>query len=552
MAARPVVLSVDDDPAVSHAIVRDLRGRYGDRYQVVAAESGQTALELLDTLTERGQPVALLLADQRMPRMDGVAFLEEARRRAPQAKRVLLTAYADSDAAIRAINDVDLDYYLVKPWEPPDERLYPPLDELLYDWQADVAPALAPTVRIVGHRFSDRAYALRDFLTRNQVPAAYLDVDAEPDAGRLLRAVDGDVSRLPVVVFADGSALHDPELPEVAQKVGIHTTAEGDFYDLMIVGAGPAGLAGAVYGASEGLRTMLVDRDAPGGQAGQSSRIENYLGFPAGLSGGQLARRAADQARRFGAEALLGEVVGLEARGPARILTLADGREVAGHAALIATGVAYRRLDTPGVAPLVGRGVYYGAARAEATACAGEDVVVVGGANSAGQAALFLAVRARRVTVLYRGADLRKGMSAYLVARIEAADNIDVRLRTEVAAAHGARQLEALSVSGPGGDERLPATSAFVFIGARPPTDWMDRIVARDDRGFVMAGPEVTAHGVAPAWPLRREPFLLETSLPGCFVAGDVRSQSIKRVASAVGEGSMAVQFVHRYLGELA
>jgi thioredoxin reductase (NADPH) len=552
MAARPVVLSVDDDPAVGRAVVRDIRARYGDRYQVVAADSGETALGVLDTLAERGQPVALLLADQRMPRMDGVSFLEEARRRAPQAKQVLLTAYADSGAAIRAINDVDLDYYLVKPWDPPEERLYPPLDELLYDWQADVAPALAPIVRIVGHRFSDRAYALRDFLTRNLVPAAYLDVDLDPDASRLLRAVDGDAGRLPVVVFADGSALQDPELPEVARRIGISTEAAGDFYDLLIVGAGPAGLAGAVYGASEGLRTVLVDRAAPGGQAGQSSRIENYLGFPAGLSGGQLARRAADQARRFGAETMLGEIVALEARGPARILTLADGRELAGHAVLIATGVAYRRLETPGLEPLVGCGVYYGAARTEAMAAANEDVVVVGGANSAGQAALFLASRARRVTVLYRGSDLRKGMSEYLVARVEAAGNVDVRLGTEVTAVHGAGHLEALSVCGPGGDERLPATAAFIFIGARPPTDWMAGIVARDRRGFVMAGPEVIADGVTPAWPLRRDPFLLETSLPGCFVAGDVRSQSIKRVASAVGEGSMAVQFVHRYLGELA
>ena len=552
MAARPVVLSVDDDPAVARAVGRDLRARYGDRYQVLAADSGQTALGVLDRLAERGQPVALLLADQRMPRMDGVSFLEEARRRAPEAKRVLLTAYADSGAAIRAINDVDLDYYLVKPWDPPEERLYPPLDELLYDWQADVAPALAPIVRIVGHRFSDRAYALRDFLTRNLVPAAYLDVDLDPDASRLLRAVDGDAGRLPVVVFADGSALQDPELPEVARRIGISTEAAGDFYDLLIVGAGPAGLAGAVYGASEGLRTVLVDRAAPGGQAGQSSRIENYLGFPAGLSGGQLARRAADQARRFGAETLLGEILALEARGPARILTLADGRELAGHAVLIATGVAYRRLETPGLEPLVGCGVYYGAARTEAMAAANEDVVVVGGANSAGQAALFLASRARRVTVLYRGSDLRKGMSEYLVARVEAAGNVDVRLGTEVTAVHGAGHLEALSVCGPGGDERLPATAAFIFIGARPPTDWMAGIVARDRRGFVMAGPEVIADGVTPAWPLRRDPFLLETSLPGCFVAGDVRSQSIKRVASAVGEGSMAVQFVHRYLGELA
>jgi thioredoxin reductase (NADPH) len=552
MAARPVVLSVDDDPAVARAVVRDLRARYGDRYQVVAADSGETALGVLDTLAERGQPVALLLADQRMPRMDGVSFLEEAGRRAPQAKRVLLTAYADSGAAIRAINDVDLDYYLVKPWDPPEERLFPPLDELLYDWQADVAPALAPIVRIIGHRFSDRAYALRDFLTRNLVPAAYLDVDLDPDASRLLRAVDGDAGRLPVVVFADGSALQDPELPEVARRIGISTEAAGDFYDLLIVGAGPAGLAGAVYGASEGLRTVLVDRAAPGGQAGQSSRIENYLGFPAGLSGGQLARRAADQARRFGAETMLGEIVALEARGPARILTLADGRELAGHAVLIATGVAYRRLETPGLEPLVGCGVYYGAARTEAMAAANEDVVVVGGANSAGQAALFLASRARRVTVLYRGSDLRKGMSEYLVARVEAAGNVDVRLGTEVTAVHGAGHLEALSVCGPGGDERLSATAAFIFIGARPPTDWMAGIVARDRRGFVMAGPEVIADGVTPAWPLRRDPFLLETSLPGCFVAGDVRSQSIKRVASAVGEGSMAVQFVHRYLGELA
>ena len=551
MAARPVLLTVDDDPAVSRAVVRDLRRQYGERYQVVAATSGSQAQETLLRLDERGQPVALLLADQRMPGMDGVAFLTAAREQVPDAKRVLLTAYADSDAAIRAINDADLDHYLVKPWDPPEDRLYPVLDELLYDWQSDIAPALAPVVRVIGHRYSDRTYALRDFLARNFVPSAWIDIEQDPDAGRLLHAVDGDPGKLPVIVFADGTALHDPEMREVAERVEISTTAELDFYDLLIVGGGPAGLAAAVYGASEGLRTVLVEREAPGGQAAQSSRIENYLGFPTGLSGAQLTTRALDQVRRFGAEVTLGEVAGLEARGPARVLRLSDGTEIAGHALVVATGVAYRRLEAAGADELVGRGVYYGAARTEALERAGEDVVVVGGANSAGQAALFLADRARSVTILHRGDDLRKGMSEYLVARIEERANVEVRLKAQVTSADGGDHLERLGILEDGEALELPTTAVFIFIGASPRTDWLDGVVARDARGFVLAGPEVAAAPADPPWPLRRAPGVLETSLPGCFVAGDVRAQSVKRVASAVGEGSMAVQLIHRYLGEL-
>jgi thioredoxin reductase (NADPH) len=546
---RPALLVVDDEPPVLRAVQRDLRGRFGEEYRVLRAGSGAEANELLRELRRRGEAVALVLADQRMPGMTGVELLESARELYPNAKRALLTAYADTEAAIDAINRAQIDYYLQKPWDPPEERLFPTVDDLLGDWQAD-AMLSDPEARVVGHRFSPASHAARDLLVRNRVPYEWLDLDRDPDARRLLDLAGITSDRLPAVFLRDGSVLEAPTPLELAGRLGFPTVAELDFYDLIIVGGGPAGLAAAVYGASEGLRTVLVERKAPGGQAGQSSRIENYLGFPNGLSGADLARRAHDQARRFGAELLtVQEVTGLEARGPQRVVTLAGGGELAGHSVLVATGVAYRRLDAPGVAALEGRGVYYGASLVEVDACTGKTVVVVGGANSAGQAAVFLSRKAGRVIVAVRGAGLEASMSTYLIEQIAAIDAIEVRTHTQVAAAHGDGHLEQLTLSGPGGEESLDAGAMFVFIGAAPYTDWLGDQVARDGRGFVLAGPDVaTAEGHR--WPLERDPFLLETTLPGVFVAGDVRHRSIKRVASAVGEGSMSVQFIHQYLAD--
>jgi thioredoxin reductase (NADPH) len=546
---RPALLVVDDEPPVLRAVQRDLRGRFGEEYRVLRAGSGAEAEELMRELRRRGEALALVLADQRMPGMTGVELLESARVVFPKAKRALLTAYADTDAAIAAINRAQIDYYLQKPWDPPEERLYPTLEDLLGDWQAD-AVLSDPEARVVGHRFSPGSHEARDFLARNRVPYEWLELERDPEAQRLLDIAGVTADRLPAVFLRDGSVLEAPTPLELAGQLGLPTQAELDFYDLIIVGGGPAGLAAAVYGASEGLRTVLVEREAPGGQAGQSSRIENYLGFPNGLSGADLARRAHDQARRFGAELLtVQEVTGLAARGPQRVVTLAGGEELAGHSVLIATGVAYRRLDAPGVERLEGRGVYYGASLVEAEACKGQTVVVVGGANSAGQAAVYLSRKAGRVLVLVRGDSLEKSMSTYLIEQIAAIENIEVRTRTNVAAAEGDGQLAALRLAGPDGEDEIPAASMFVFIGAAPYTDWVGDRVARDARGFVLAGPDVGA-AEGHRWPLGRDPFLLETTLPGVFVAGDVRHRSIKRVASAVGEGSMSVQFIHQYLAD--
>ena len=549
-AVRPLVLAVDDDPAVGRAIERDLRKRYGARARVLLADSGEAALGIVEEIVRRGEAVALLVADQRMPGMSGVEFLSAALRTAPDAKRVLLTAYADTEVAIRAINEIHLDHYLLKPWDPPDVRLYPVLDDLLDDWEAESAARLAdPGLRLIGHRFSAEAHATRDFLARNGIPYRWLDV-AEPEAQRLLAASRLDEGRLPVLVFEDGGTLVQPGQDEVAARIGLHTQAQLPFYDLVIAGGGPAGLAAAVYGASEGLRTLLIERHAAGGQAGQSSRIENYLGFPAGLSGADLARRATAQALRLGAEMLASrEVVGIRENGPSRVIELAGGEEIGCHSVLIATGVHYSRLDAPGVESLTGSGIYYGAAPGEAAAVEGEDVVVVGAANSAGQAAIDLAGRARRVTVLCRADGLEKSMSHYLVERIYALPNVEVRTRTVVAAAHGQGRLDELTVVSDGREERVAATAAFVFIGARPQTDWLGDAVARDADGFIVSGPALRRVTGRRRWPMERDPFPLETSMPGVFVAGDVRGQSIKRVASAVGEGSMAVQLVHQYLG---
>ncbi|HWG83527.1 MAG TPA: FAD-dependent oxidoreductase [Gaiellales bacterium] len=547
--SRPVLLAVDDEPSVARAVERDLRRRYGRDYRVLRAGSGEEALATLREAKLRGTPIALLLVDQRMPGMSGVELLEAALEIAPDAKRALLTAYADTQAAIDAINRVSLDHYLLKPWDPPEEQLYPVVDDLLDVWRAEAPPA-ADRIQLVGHRWSRESHDARDFLARNQVPFQWLDVEREDEARRLLAAAEGD-GVLPLVLFPDGGSLHGPTITELAERTGVLRRAERPFYDLVIVGGGPAGLAAAVYGASEGLQTALVERDAPGGQAGQSSRIENYLGFPVGLSGGDLARRATTQAQRFGAELLtVQQVTRIEQRGPSKVVHLAGGEELGAAAVIVATGVDYRLLDAPGVEELTGRGVYYGGSRTEGVSCRDEHVVVVGGANSAGQAAIYFAGYAQHVTILYRGDSLAKSMSRYLIDTIEDTPNITVRTNAEVAAAHGEEQLERITVrdTAGGAEQEMELAAMFVFIGARPQTEWLPDEVARDKRGFMLAGSELLLEDVRPRWRLERNPYLLETTMPGLFVAGDVRSQSMKRVASAVGEGSMAVSFVHEYL----
>ncbi|MEU8851400.1 FAD-dependent oxidoreductase [Streptomyces sp. NPDC048564] len=549
-AARTVILTVDDDPGVSRAVARDLRRRYGESHRIVRAESGESALQALRELKLRGDLVAVILADYRMPQMNGIEFLEQALDVYPGARRVLLTAYADTSAAIDAINVVDLDHYLLKPWDPPEEKLYPVLDDLLEAWRrSDYRPV--PSTKVVGHRWSARSSEVREFLARNQVPYRWYSAD-EPEGRRLLAAAEQDGQRLPLVITPDGTPLVAPEAPELASKVGLATMPTADFYDLVVIGGGPAGLGAAVYGASEGLRTVLVERSATGGQAGQSSRIENYLGFPDGVSGAQLTDRARRQAARFGAEILTArEVTGLEVSGAARIVRFSDGSAVAAHSVILATGVSYRQLAAPGCDDLTGRGLYYGSALTEAPACQGQDVYIVGGANSAGQAAMYLARGAKSVTLLVRGESLSASMSYYLVQQIEEAPNISVRARTVVESAHGSDHLEQLTLRSvdDGGTELVDAQWMFVFIGAAPLTDWLDETVLRDERGFILAGPDLSSDGRPPAgWELDRPPYHLETNVPGVFVAGDARSESAKRVASAVGEGAMAVMLVHRYL----
>jgi thioredoxin reductase (NADPH) len=547
-ASRPAIVAVDDEPAVLAAVARDLRRRFGDRYRILRASSGPEALELLRQTRARGDAVALLVADQRMPGMSGTEYLVEARKLVPDAKRVLLTAYADTEAAIQAINEVALDYYLLKPWDPPEEQLFPVVEDLLTTWEAGAALE-AGGVRVVGHRFSRDSHELRDFLARNRVPARWLDVERDAEARELLAVAGVADDRLPTVLLEDGSILERPSVLELAERLGVSGQAAQEHYDLVIVGGGPAGLAAAVYGASEGLRTVMVEREAPGGQAGQSSRIENYLGFPAGLSGSDLARRGTDQARRLGAELLtIQDAVALRAEGSGRIVELSGGATLSANCVLVASGVSYRQLQVPGFDELTGAGVYYGAAITEARACADQEVVVIGGANSAGQAAVHFAGFARRVTMLVRGASLEASMSHYLIEQLGALPNVEVRTDTQAVAATGRDgHLASLRIRGPEGEGDLRADACFVFIGAQPRTDWLDGVVARDDRGFILAGPDVAAGG---GWGLSRDPYLLETSVPGVFVAGDVRSRSIKRVASAVGEGSMAVSLVHQYLAE--
>ncbi|MET8026709.1 FAD-dependent oxidoreductase [Streptomyces avermitilis] len=549
-AARTVILTVDDDPGVSRAVARDLRRRYGESYRIVRAESGDTALEALRELKLRGDLVAVIVADYRMPQMNGIEFLEQALDVYPGARRVLLTAYADTNAAIDAINVIDLDHYLLKPWDPPEEKLYPVLDDLLEAWRAADHRSVGIT-KVVGHRWSARSSDVREFLARNQVPYRWYSSD-EPEGRRLLTAAEQDGRRLPLVVTPDGTALIEPDDPELATQVGLATTPTAEFYDLVVIGGGPAGLGAAVYGASEGLRTVLVERSATGGQAGQSSRIENYLGFPDGVSGAQLTDRARRQAAKFGAEILTArEVSGLEINGAARTVRFSDGSAIAAHSVILATGVSYRQLESPGLVELTGCGVYYGSALTEAAACSGQDVYIVGGANSAGQAAMHLARGAKSVTLLIRGESLSASMSHYLVQQIAEAPNITVRTCTVVEAAHGANHLEQLTLRDvtSGYTELVDAQWMFVFIGAAPLTDWLEGTVLRDERGFIPAGPDMTPDGQPPkGWELDRPPYHLETNVPGVFVAGDARAESAKRVASAVGEGAMAVMLVHRYL----
>jgi thioredoxin reductase (NADPH) len=550
---RTAIITVDDDPGVSRAVARDLRRRYGEQHRIVRAESGDSALDALRQMKLRGDQVAVILADYRMPQMNGIEFLERAMDIYPGAKRVLLTAYADTDAAINAINVVDLDHYLLKPWDPPEEKLYPVVDGLLEAWEA-TDHRRVPETKVVGHRWSARSSEVREFLARNQVPYRWYASD-EPEGQRLLEAAQADGRRLPVVITPDGEALIEPADAELASRVGLATTPSKDFYDLIVIGGGPAGLGAAVYGASEGLRTVLVERTATGGQAGQSSRIENYLGFPDGVSGAQLTDRARRQAAKFGAEVLTTrDVVGLEVNGSARSVRFADGSGIDAHTVILATGVSYRRLAAPGLDDMTGRGVYYGSALTEAAACSGQDVYIVGGANSAGQAAVYLSRSAKSVTILVRGSGLEQSMSYYLIQQIRDIPAISVRTCTEVIGAEGTDHLERLTLrdTSTGATETVSAQWLFLFIGAAPLTDWLGGVVERDPRGFVVAGPDLSVEGQPPkGWSLDRAPYHLETSVPGVFVAGDARAESAKRVASAVGEGAMAVMLVHRYLEKL-
>lgn len=550
----PVLLTVDDDPGVLRVIERDLRHEYGNRFRILRADSGANALKVLQQVKLRNEAVALCLVDQRMPQMSGVQFLEQAMQIFPSAKRVLLTAYADTDAAVSAINTAKIDYYLLKPWEPPQELLYPVLSDLLDDWVSSYRP-LFEGIRVIGSRWSPKSHHVKDFLARNYVPYQWLDIEVEEEARQWVSYAQCDASHLPLVLCPDGSYLTQPTHAEIAEKIGLKMQAEMPFYDLVIVGAGPAGLAAAVYGSSEGLRTVLIEKEAPGGQAGTSSRIENYLGFPQGIAGSELARRAVTQAKRFGVEILSPqEVVDIRLQGSYRIIKLKDGTELSCHALLIATGVSYKKLDMPGIEHLTGAGVYYGAAMTEALSCKNEDVYIVGGANSAGQAAMYISKYARHVNLLVRGESLATGMSKYLIDQIAATDNIKVHLHSSIVQVHGQTHLEAITIANLETNEKqtIPTKLLFVLIGASPNTDWLGNIVERDEQGFILSGPSLIPHKqCSKAWKLDRQPFLLESSVPGIFVAGDVRRGSVKRVASGVGEGAIAIQFIHQYLSKM-
>jgi thioredoxin reductase (NADPH) len=551
--SKPAILTVDDDPQVSAAISRDLRARYGADYRIVRATSGAEALDVLTQLALRNQPVALIAADQRMPGMTGIEMLDRAREQAPGSKYLLLTAYADTDVAIKAINDIGLDYYLLKPWDPPEERLYPIIDDLLGDWH-QANPDHTSDLRVVGHRWSERGHALKTFLARNHVPYRWYDVELDTEAQRLVGLAEADPDDLPLVLVPDGQTLRCPTTLDLADALGLRTKAEQPLYDVCIVGGGPAGLAAAVYAASEGLSTVVVEREGPGGQAGTSAAIENYLGFPRGLSGSDLTQRAVAQVSRFGAEMVLPrDVVGFETRGPVHAVLFEGWGEIEARAVIVATGVSYRRLEADGVEELTGRGVYYGATASDAAQCVGDDVYIVGAANSAGQAALNMAKFAKRVVLVVRGAALEASMSTYLVDRITTAANIEVRCRSEVAACQGDGHLETLTLvdRDSGARDQVDSSWLFVFIGASPRTGWLGDQVVRDDKGFIVTGQDLKSPAHTGHWPLDRAPFALETSVPGVFAAGDVRLDSMKRVASAVGEGAMSTYLVHRYLATI-
>jgi thioredoxin reductase (NADPH) len=548
--AKPIILTVDDEDLVRNAVERDLTRHYRRNYRIIKASSGAQALDVVGQLKRRNDAIAIFLVDQRMPEMSGTEFLAKARMIYPEARKVLLTAYADTEAAISAINEVDLDHYLMKPWTPPEENLYPILDDLISDWEA-TATVPYDGIRVAGTLWSASCHNIKDFLARSQIPYQFLDIERDAEARSLVEQANESTHQLPVIFFPDGSTLIEPSITQVADKVGLRTQAAEPFYDLIVVGAGPAGLAAAVYGASEGVKTLLIDKETPGGQAGTSSRIENYLGFPKGLSGGDLARRATAQASRLGAEILTAqEVVGIGLKNPYRKVTLANGSELVCRAAIIATGVSVRRLDVPGVEKVTGAGVYYGAALTEAASYKGEHVYIVGGANSAGQGAIFLSQFADQVSMLVRSS-LAKSMSRYLIEQIEGCNNIDVQLGTEVSEVHGENRLEAITIrdreTGETRKEKTPAI--FAFIGASPHTEMLGELVTLSDMGFVLTGPDLYLNGSRPAgWKLKREPYLMETSVPGVFAAGDVRHGVIRRVASAVGQGSTTISFVHEYL----
>ncbi len=550
MSVKPVILAVDDDREVLSAVERDLRQHYRQTYRIVAAQSSRQALDTAQELKRRGTQVALFLVDQRMPDMTGTEFLREMRTLYPEAKRTLLTAYADSEAAIAAINDVGLDHYLMKPWDPPDQRLYPVLDDLLADWSARVRPTFEG-VRVIGSRWSPRSYDTRDFLSRNQIPYQWIDIDQDPAMRDIAVAANGgDPSRLPVVLLTDGTALAQPSNAELAEKTGLQTAPTRPFYDLAIIGAGPAGLACAVYGSSEGLKVVLIEQNAPGGQAGTSSMIENYLGFPSGVTGADLARRATTQAKRFGTELLVGHsVVGVRRVDPFKVVRLSNGEEIACHALLLSPGMSVRELNVPGIVPLLGAGVYYGAALSEAAMYRGQHVFVLGGANSAGQGALFFARYAERVTIVVRKPSLQPAMSQYLVDRIRRTDNISVMANSEIVAAHGDGHLERLDVRDAvtGECRTLAGSALFIFIGVAPRTDAFKSVVATDDHGFILTGADARA-AAGRAWELDRDPLMFETTVPGLFAAGDVRANANRRIAAAVGEGSAAIFSIHQYL----
>jgi thioredoxin reductase (NADPH) len=554
---KPVLLTVDDDPEVLRAIERDLRGHYAQKYRVMRADSGSAGLSTLRELKARNNPVALVLADQRMPQMDGVGFLAEAMDIHPQAKRALLTAYADTNAAIDAINEAKIHYYLMKPWDPPEEKLFPAIDDLLHDWSAQFRPPYEG-IRVLGTRWSSRSYELRDFMARNQVPYQWIDAEiasTDPEVRRLIASLGPEAETLPLILFPDGQRIAEPSQQVIADKLGLRTHAQTNFYDLAIIGGGPAGLAAGVYGASEGLRTVMIEREAPGGQAGLSSRIENYLGFPSGLSGADLARRAVAQARRFDVEILSPqEAMSIRVEGPYRYIKLGDGIEISCHALLLAMGVQWRSMNIPGIEKFQGAGVYYGGGTSEALSCKGETVYIIGGANSAGQAAMHFSKFADKVIMLVRGESLASTMSHYLIEQIEKTPNIDVWPQTVVTDVHGDARLDAITVKrGSSGEpQKVPASSLFIFIGAQPRTEWLGDLILRDERGFILSGPDLLRDGKRPdSWTLDRDPGLLETNVPGIFVVGDVRHGSVKRVASGVGEGAVVVQFMHQYLAKV-